>query len=164
MIVRHGELSDLAGIKAIYEQPHAYGNTLQLPYQSDGFWQRRLQNSSDSQISLVAVHNDEIVGQISLSVNDRPRRKHVATLGMGVSHAHRGTGVGSKLLHAALDLTDNWLNVTRVEIEVYTDNEQAINLYQKFGFEVEGTAKNYAFRQGRYVDALYMARLSSAKL
>jgi len=35
----------------------------------------------------------------------------------------------------------------------------AIALYEKFGFEVEGTHRRYAFRNGEYVDAYSMARL-----
>jgi putative acetyltransferase len=58
-----------------------------------------------------------------------------------------------------VDLVDGWLNVSRLELTVYTDNEPAIALYRKFGFEVEGTHKAYALRAGRYVDSLSMARL-----
>ena len=32
-------------------------------------------------------------------------------------------------------------------------------LYRKFGFIVEGTGKQYALRNGEYVDAYFMARL-----
>lgn len=159
MIIRHSEVTDLQGIKAIYEQPHAFSNTLQLPYQSDELWEKRIASSSDNNISLVAVDCDEVIGQLSLIIFARPRRKHVATFGMGVSKKSLGKGVGFKLLEAVLDMTDNWLNITRVELEVYTDNEPAIMLYKKMGFVVEGTAKNYAFKNGRYVDSFLMARI-----
>jgi putative acetyltransferase len=42
---------------------------------------------------------------------------------------------------------------------VYTDNGAGVALYKKFGFEVEGTHRRYAFRNGAYVDAYSMARL-----
>jgi L-phenylalanine/L-methionine N-acetyltransferase len=54
---------------------------------------------------------------------------------------------------------DNWLNLTRVELSVYTDNTAGVALYKKFGFEVEGTHRRYAFRNGQYVDAYSMARI-----
>ena len=57
------------------------------------------------------------------------------------------------------ELADGWLNVIRLELTVYTDNQRAIALYRKFGFETEGTHKAYALRAGRYVDALAMARI-----
>jgi putative acetyltransferase len=46
-----------------------------------------------------------------------------------------------------------------VELVVYADNAAGVALYEKFGFEVEGTHRRYAFRDGEYVDAYAMARL-----
>jgi putative acetyltransferase len=60
---------------------------------------------------------------------------------------------------AVLDLADNRLNLTRIEPSVYTDNAAAVVLYEKFGFEIEGTHRRYAFRNGECVDAYSMARI-----
>jgi ribosomal protein S18 acetylase RimI-like enzyme len=38
-------------------------------------------------------------------------------------------------------------------------NEIGIALYEKFGFEIEGTHRRYAFRDGEYADAYSMARV-----
>jgi putative acetyltransferase len=38
-------------------------------------------------------------------------------------------------------------------------NEIGIALYEKFGFEIEGTHRRFAFREGEYVDAYSMARV-----
>jgi len=46
---------------------------------------------------------------------------------------------------------------------VYTDNEPALKLYLKFGFTIEGTAINFAFRDGQFVDTYLMARLREPK-
>jgi putative acetyltransferase len=46
-----------------------------------------------------------------------------------------------------------------LELEVFVDNEPAIRLYKKFGFKIEGTLVEYAFRNGCYVDTYTMARL-----
>jgi L-phenylalanine/L-methionine N-acetyltransferase len=37
----------------------------------------------------------------------------------------------------------------------------AIALYEKFEFEVEGTHRRFAFRDGEYIDAYSMARLKA---
>ncbi len=79
---------------------------------------------------------------------------------MAVRDDYQRKGVGTALMEAALDMADNWLNLKRVELTVFADNESAIQLYTKFGFEVEGEAVDYAFRNGEYVSACYMARLS----
>jgi putative acetyltransferase len=60
---------------------------------------------------------------------------------------------------AMIDLADNWLGIHRIELSVYTDNAPAVHLYEKFGFAIEGTARQFALRGGEYVDAYYMARL-----
>jgi len=70
--------------------------------------------------------------------------------------------VGSALIVAGLDLADRWLNYRRLELTVYTDNVAALGLYRKFGFVIEGTHRDFAFRDGRYVDAHAMARLNPA--
>ena len=78
---------------------------------------------------------------------------------MSVHDDWQGRGVGTALLAALIDIADNWLNYHRLRLEVYTDNAAAIALYRKFGFEVEGTLREDAFRDGRYVDSYTMGRL-----
>ena len=56
-----------------------------------------------------------------------------------------------------------WLNLTRLELTVFTDNARAIALYKRCGFEIEGTLRQYAFRDGAFVDAYGMARVQTAK-
>jgi putative acetyltransferase len=71
----------------------------------------------------------------------------------------QGKGVGTALMQEAVNLADKWLNLIRLELEVYTDNEPAIRLYKKFGFIIEGTLAQYSFRDGQFVDSHLMARL-----
>ncbi|WP_429182228.1 GNAT family N-acetyltransferase [Aeromonas salmonicida] len=155
--VRHAEPTDAPALRDLYAMPHAQAGTLQLPYPALGVWQQRLENSGV--VALVAEVDGLLVGQISLHMEPNPRRKHVACIGMGVRDDWAGKGVGSALMAAALDLVDNWLNLHRIELTVFVDNEAALALYRKFGFVEEGLARDYAFRQGRYVDVFYMARI-----
>ena len=71
----------------------------------------------------------------------------------------QGKGVGTALVRAMIDLADRWLNLTRIELTVFTDNEPAVALYRKFGFQIEGTHRKFAFRDGEFVDAYAMARV-----
>jgi putative acetyltransferase len=157
--IRHAEPDDYAALNRVYTSPRVVEGTLQLPYQSAESRRKRLAEPVEGQYSLVAVVDGEVVGQLGLFATTRPRRRHVGEMGMGVRDDWQGKGVGSALMQAALDLADNWLNLMRVELTVYTDNAAAIALYTKFGFEIEGTHRAYAFRNGRYVDAHTMARL-----
>jgi putative acetyltransferase len=157
--IRHSEKGDIPAIKSIYAQASCYAGTLQLPYPSIEKWDKFFSNTPDNFHSLVAIAYDKIVGQLGMEVYTRPRRKHVANIGMAVCENFRGKGVGTALLKAALDLAKNWLAVSRIELEVYTDNKPAFELYQKHGFAIEGTAKKYAFRNGQYVDVYLMEKM-----
>lgn len=157
--IRRTEPNDARAVKEIYESEQAYSGTLQLPNPSVSTWEKRLGNMPDNVYSYVALIDQEIVGNIGFEICSNPRRRHVASFGMGVKDQVAGRGVGSALLETIIDLSDNWLNLKRLELTVYVDNERAINLYKKFGFEVEGQSKDYAFRNGKYVDVYHMARI-----
>lgn len=159
LIIRHLEPADLPQVHALYAEPQAYADTLQLPYQPVSHWAAKLDTAREGFTCLVAVRGDEVLGQLGLDAYRSPRRRHAATLGMGVKASARRSGVGSALLAAAIDTCERWMNVSRIEVEVYADNRAAIGLYEKHGFVVEGICRNYAFRDGRYVDVKVMARL-----
>lgn len=151
--------SHIAGVTALYNDPSVTRQVLQMPFQSTEVWRKRLAVNDERQVKLVALHQGEVIGNLGLEQNSRIRRAHCGSLGMGVAVGWQGKGVGSMLLAAALDVADNWMNLRRVELTVYADNEAAIGLYRKFGFETEGLMRDYAVRDGRWVDTLAMARL-----
>jgi putative acetyltransferase len=132
--------------------------TLQLPFTLRETWRKRLLEKPENLYSLVACVDGEVVGSLGLEARTRPRLRHVGTLGMAVRDDWQGKG-GTALMRAALDLADNWLTLTRLELTVFADNAAAIALYEKFGFEIEGTHRRHAFRDGGYVEARSMARL-----
>ena len=78
---------------------------------------------------------------------------------MGVADSFTGRGIGTALLTELLNLSDNWLNILRLELTVFCDNTAAIHLYKKFGFEKEGMMRAHAFSNGQYVESYAMARL-----
>lgn len=160
--IRRAEPSDAAAIQASMAQPRATAWTMQVPLTSVAEWRERLDAPHDGFRLLVACLGDEdgdVVGNLGLGQVQRPRRRHVASLGMAVHDGWAGRGIGSALLAAALDLCDRWLQVTRVELEVFTDNDAALALYERSGFVVEGTRRGAVFRDGTYVDTHVMARV-----
>ena len=158
--VRHAEPDDHEAIHRILSGPRATAGTLQLPFQSVEYVRRRLSESPEGLYHLVGCVGGEVVGHLGLETFPaRPRRRHVGTLGMAVRDDMQGRGVGTALMEAALDLADNWLGLTRVELTVYVDNAAGVGLYEKFGFVREGTHRRYAFRDGGFVDAYSMARI-----
>lgn len=161
--IRRAEPEDFAAVQAIYAAPRAQAGTLQLPYPSVELWRQRLQNVDANTQLLLACAGGDVVGQVGLHISPNPRRRHSAGLGMGVRDDWQGRGVGTALLRAALDLADGWLQLRRIELEVYADNAAAIALYTGHGFVEEGRHREYAYRDGTYVDAIAMARIRLAE-
>ena len=158
--IRHAEPDDYKAIHRILSSPRATAGTLQLPLQSlEGVRKRFFSETLEGLYQLVACVDEEVVGHLGLETFTRPRRRHVGEIGMAVCDDWQGKGIGSALMEAALDLADNWLNLIRLELTVYTDNAAGIALYEKFGFVIEGTHRLFAFRNGEYVDAYSMARI-----
>ena len=160
--VRRAEPGDYAELCRTFEDESAYSGTLQLPFPSLELWKKRLAEPKPNEFLLLATLDGEVAGNAGLmQPNNSPRRSHAMHLGIAVRDACQGRGVGSALMGALVDIADNWLNVTRIELTVFTDNERAIALYRRHGFEVEGTHKAYALRAGRYADVLSMARVKA---
>ena len=88
----------------------------------------------------MAVADGSVVGMVSEhTFPDLPWRRHVGAIDIVVRAGWQGKGLGKALMHARLDLADARLDPTRLELEVYTDNEAAVRLYERLGFELEGT-------------------------
>ena len=115
----------------------------------------RLENS----IYLVAESGGEIIGILTCKGRDRRAIRHVVTLGISVEQTWRGRGVGSRLMTHAMDWAKRTGTVSRIELSVFERNQRAVQLYRKFGFEVEGRRRRAIFRDGEYLDDLIMALL-----
>ena len=159
IVVRRAEVADAPAIAKTFAASSAYAGTLQLPFPSTSVWEKRISENGSDDYVLVAEVDGEVVGNAGLHpVSKSPRRRHAGTIGMAVRDDWQGRGVGTALMAALVDLADNWIGYSRLELTAYTDNEAALALYRKFGFEIEGTARRYALRDGVLVDAYMMAR------
>lgn len=159
LVIRRQEPTDAEAVAAYLGDPAVMAGTLQLPFPSIQTWHDRLARPNPLDYVLLAEVEGVVVGGGGLHMNDRPRRRHAAMLGIGVRSSHWGRGIGAALLNALTDAADRWLNVQRIELTVFTDNTRAIALYRRFDFVLEGTHRAYALRDGAYADVHAMARL-----
>lgn len=160
IVIRRAEPGDYVAYQKIIQSPRVIWGTMQLPFPSVEQWRKRLAEPEEGFYLLLACVEGEPVGGLGLHTNpNRPRRRHAAGIGMVVRDDWQGKGIGTALMQAAVDMADRWLNISRLELEVFVDNEPALKLYKKFGFEIEGTLRKSVFRDGEYVDTYTMARL-----
>lgn len=161
--LRRARAADADDYAAMMNDPLVYPGVLQLPYTDAEAWRTRLAEAggaSVAELHLVAVAEGRVIGGAGMHrAGIAVRRQHVMGLGMTVAGAWQGQGVGSQLLAALCHHADRWVGLLRLELTVYTDNARAIALYRRHGFEIEGTHRAFALRDGVYVDAHAMARL-----
>lgn len=158
--IRPTRPEDAEGTAALRRMPGVFENTLGLPSYRTADSVAFINGLGPNDHHFVAVLEDgTVIGAAGLSVFPSPRMRHVGSVGLFVHTDYQNMGVGTALLRTLLDLADNWLMLVRVELKVFADNERAIHLYEKLGFEVEGRMRMTTIRNGQYVDDLKMARL-----
>jgi len=166
LTIRRVTTKDAAALAKLMSDPAVFGGLLQAPYPTEERWATQLAGTGavdKADLSLVGELNGELVASAGLhAAGPALRRRHVMGLGILVAQTAQRQGVGTALMTALCDYADRWLNTLRIELTVYTDNEVALRLYRRFGFEIEGTFRGYAMRDGRYVDAYAMARFHPA--
>lgn len=151
---------DAADTAALRRMPGVFENTLGLPSYRTADSEAFIAGLGPDDHNFVAVLDDgTVIGCAGLTVCSNPRMRHVGSVGLYVHTDYQNKGVGTALMETLLDLADHWLMLVRVELEVFADNEQAIRLYEKLGFEKEGLLRMTTVRNGRYVDEYKMARI-----
>jgi RimJ/RimL family protein N-acetyltransferase len=68
-------------------------------------------------------------------------------------------GLGYDVLHTLVRFGFEQMNLNRISLSVLAENERAVHLYEKLGFEHEGRWRQAEFRHGRYHDLLWMSVL-----
>jgi RimJ/RimL family protein N-acetyltransferase len=101
----------------------------------------------DKPIGIAAFHRIDWVGRMAIF--------YIAI----ADTENRSKGFGSEATELIMDYALNTLNLNRVQLHVAVENEKAIKVYKKSGFEIEGTLRQAMFRDGKYHDFYVMGLL-----
>ena len=123
----------------------------------------RLQGTVDNAVNgndlcYLAVDGNEIIGYIVAQIGNVRKTKHSAYIVIGIREKYRNRGIGTEFFKKINEWAEE-KNLVRLELTVICNNEIALNLYKKNGFEIEGIKRKAMYIDGEYVDEYYMSKL-----
>ena len=105
--------------------------------------------------AIVKCDNDELIGNVGLQNIDYKNGN--AELGIFIGEEDNlSKGYGSEAIKLLLNYAFNNLRLHNIMLTVYADNLRAIKAYTKCGFKEFGRRREALFRDGHYIDVIYM--------
>jgi len=122
-------------------------------------WFQSIQKRDDAVIFGIRRRDtDELVGTCQL-VDVHPLHRHAELrIRIGTSQ-HRGCGFGSQAIELLLAFGFGDLNLHRIFLYVFEDNDRAIQVYRNSGFVEEGRLRDAAYVDGRFTTIVVMSVL-----
>ena len=110
-------------------------------------------------IMICAFIGDKLAGTTNINgIGERFKISHRASFGIAVLKEAWNLGIASALINEILQFAKD-TGFELVELEVTSSNQNAINLYKKFGFKIYGTRENgFKFKDGTYCDEHLMLK------
>ena len=109
--------------------------------------------------AMVLLEGDVLIGSISIHNIDHLNRNAFIGIFIG-EEEHRGKGYGAEAIRLLLKYGFDTLNLHNIMLTVTTDNAAGIACYTKLGFREVGRLPEWVFKDGRYVDKIYMGILA----
>ncbi|MGG0463709.1 N-acetyltransferase family protein [Priestia aryabhattai] len=125
-------------------------------------FEKLIQRDEESKrnLFLVAVVHNKIVGFSRCQGNELKRFVHKVEFGVCVAKECWGYGIGKELLQQSILWADS-AGMKKMTLNVIETNKKAIDLYTKFGFEVEGVLKNdRLLSDGKFYSTVVMGRFN----
>ncbi|GAA6492967.1 hypothetical protein K280104A7_25310 [Candidatus Bariatricus faecipullorum] len=108
---------------------------------------------------LLAMAGEEIAGIATISSTHKIKGRHDGELGIVVAKKYQSQGIGSELIRRLIEWARGNGVTTRLSLDTRTDNVNAVSLYLKFGFQVEGCRLNSTLLDGKYYDLYVMGMM-----
>ena len=109
--------------------------------------------------AIVLLDGDVLIGGIALQNIDHLSRSAFFGIFIG-EEEHRGKGYGTEAIRLIVHYGFKTLNLNNISLSVHVENHAAIACYKKVGFKEYGRRRECWFRNGKYLDAIYMDMLA----
>ena len=113
---------------------------------------------SDNSAMYLGFIGDDLVSVANLGGKSRERMKHYATLGISVRQAYWHQGIGKAMMAKLIEFAQKNPVLEIIDLEVRSDNRNAIRLYQSFGFTQVGTMPKLMKINNEYYDTNIMIK------
>ncbi|HTV34210.1 MAG TPA: GNAT family N-acetyltransferase [Methylocella sp.] len=164
LLLRIREAADIEGLfELLSEASFQHFGTGMPPYASADDVVIWLNSLSKNRFEPVAIIDNEVVGMGGLYVFDG-RHNHMGSVFLAVKEKFQGRGIGRALMTSLIMASDLLLSLHRLQLNVFGDNERALQMYHDFGFEIEGRHRDFLQRRENYVNAYTMARIRDPAL
>lgn len=124
------------------------------------WFENYMQNRGTNIRCSILNEEEQVLGLVSLTNIDRMNQTAVFHIMIGDS-THRDKGIGSYATNEILRHAFYDMNLNRVELTVLESNNRAIALYEKLGFKKEGIKREAVYKNGEFVNMIFMAILKS---
>lgn len=115
-------------------------------------------DSPDEMIINCSV-DGKLAANCNISFYGKMKMRHRAIIGIAVFREYWGLGIGSAMIAELIAAARAREGVEILELEVYDENDRAIALYRKMGFEqVSVIPQAIRLRDGRYLGEVKMFR------
>jgi RimJ/RimL family protein N-acetyltransferase len=146
------------------EVTHHLMRFLPMSMQAEQEWFERLQKQEEESrpLALDAKEGDRWVHIGACGLHGIDWRVRRAELGIAIGDKrYWNRGFGSDAVRTLLRHGFATLNLHRVYLYVFEDNERALKIYQRQGFQEEGRLRDHSYRKGSYRDMIVMGILRS---
>ncbi len=158
MVIEPLEPKDWEPVRAIYLEGIATGNATFRQHAPD--WAEWDQEHLGS-CRLVVRSGPVVLGWAALSaVSKRRVYRGVAEVSVYVSADARGRGVGSALLAALINASEQ-AGIWTLQAGIFPENTASIALHRSLGFRIVGTRERIGCMDGRWRDVILMERRSA---
>jgi len=99
---------------------------------------------------IVLQEGQRLIGSCELRLG--PAAHRTADVGIAVAEEFQGQGYGREAMGLLLEYGFGTLNLNRIELKVYSNNERGIRCYEKCGFRREGVLREARWWDGRWWD------------
>lgn len=110
----------------------------------------------ENALFIIGEVEGKIVGTLNFGGGTRSRTLHTGEFGVSVLKEYWGQGIGTELMKYLIDWCKKSGVIRKVNLRVRSDNNSAIHVYKKFGFNEEGIITRDFLINDKFYDSIFM--------